>query len=73
MVDQVDDGEDEADAEELISDAIDTLAVLYPVASSDDAKEAWFKWLRDILEERAPLVQADLDEIEHDEQGASGA
>jgi hypothetical protein len=68
MIDEVDDGEHLADAEELISDAIDTLAVLYPIAESDEMKSAWFKWLRDILEERAPLIQADLDDNDEDSE-----
>jgi hypothetical protein len=67
MVDEPTGFEGDAEAEELISEAIDTLAVLYPVGESDDMKNAWFKWLRDLLEERAPLIQDDLNDDDHDD------
>ena len=50
---------DDADggADDVLGDLIDALAAIYPYDGKDRDKAAWFAWLKEALEVRAPIVQ----------------
>lgn len=50
--------EDMAEAREELQGAIDVLALSFPIHASTSEREAWFRWLRSLLEMRAQKMQA---------------
>ena len=54
---------DERDPEDLISEAIDAVALGYPYDRSPEEKAAWMAELQAVLESRAPITRAKMRSI----------
>lgn len=59
---------DDLDPEEFqaLLQAIDVLAALYPMTYPRKARQAWYKWLHQMIEMRAPSVRQPVDEPAND-------
>ena len=50
---------DDQSPEDLLSDAVDALALGYPLDGSDAAKSQWMMWLQGQVERRALTMRAE--------------
>jgi hypothetical protein len=53
----------ERDAERLLSEAVDAIALGYPFDGSETEKAQWLSRLRNLLETRAPIIREQMRRI----------